>query len=195
VGVAEDAAVVVGAVVGAGGDEHVPAVPAGVAEDPGVTPGLLVPVAATQPLVPAVVGGDQRGGRLLVPHLQVGRGGRPDGLEDLAVDRGDPGVEQPPAVVAADHAAGPGRHVVERRRLGGGDHVADLDPVAKVLGHGVADRGSVVAPPLVLQGPGGEQEEQVVAVAVVGQPEVPEPGAGEPEHRVSPSLPRRRCCG
>jgi hypothetical protein len=40
-----------------------------------------------------------------------------------------------------------------------------------------------VAPPFVLQGPGGEQEEQVVAVAVVDQPEVPHPGAGKPEHR------------
>jgi hypothetical protein len=30
------------------------------------------------------------------------------------------------------------------------------------------DRGSPVAPSLVLQGPGGEQEEQVVAIAVVG---------------------------
>jgi hypothetical protein len=112
VGVADDAAVVIGAMVGAGGDEHVPAVPAGICEDPWVTPGLLVPVAAAQPLVPAVVGGDQRGGRC--------------------------------------------------------EHIVHLDPGPQVVGHGMPDRGSAVAPPFVLQGPGGEQEEQVVAVTVIG---------------------------
>src|SRR5829696_7420163 len=144
--------------VGPGGDEHVPAVPAGICEDPWVTPSLLVPVAAAQPLVPAVVRGDQRGGRLFVPHLQVGGGGRADGLADLVVDLGGAGVEQPPpAVMTPDDAAGPG-----------GQDIAHLDPGSQVVGHGMADRGSPVAPLLVLQGPGGEQEEQVVAVAVVG---------------------------
>ena len=45
----------------------------------------------------------------------------------------------------------------------------------------MADRGLAVAAALVLQGPGREQEEQVVAVAVVGQPEVPQPGVVEPQ--------------
>jgi hypothetical protein len=46
----------------------------------------------------------------------------------------------------------------------------------------MTDRGLTMAAMLVLQAPGGEQEEQVVALAVVGQPEVPQPGVGEPKH-------------
>jgi hypothetical protein len=173
----------------------VPAVPLGVGEDPGVAPGLLVPDAAAQPLVPAAVGGDQRRSRLLLPHVQVAGGGGADGLEELAVDHGDAGVEQPPAAVAApDHAAGPGRHVVEGRRLRGDDHIADVDPVAEVVGGGMADGGLAVAPSLVLQRPGGEQEEQVVAVAVIRQPEVPHPGVGELEHGSPLDLGRGCCC-
>src|SRR5215218_438965 len=120
-----DTAYVIRALVGPGGDQHVPAVPAGVPHDPGVAPSLLVPGTAAEALVPAVVGGDQRGGRVLVPHLEVGRGGCADGLEEHVVDHGHAGVEQPPAAVRAlDDAAGPGGHVVERRRLGRGHHVA-----------------------------------------------------------------------
>jgi hypothetical protein len=114
-----------------------------------------------------------------VPELQVGGGGRADRLADLLVDQGGAGVEQPPAVVLAPHdAAGPGRQVVERRPVRGGERVTDLNPVAKVVGNGVADAGPAVPPSFILQRSGGEQEEQVVAVAVVGQPEVPDPRVG-----------------
>src|SRR3712207_9462631 len=48
--------------------------------------------------------------------------------------------------------------------------------------YGMADGGPAVSPSFVLQVPAGEQEEQVVAVAVVGQPEVPHPRARSEEH-------------
>jgi phosphoenolpyruvate carboxykinase (GTP) len=58
----------------------------------------------------------------------------------------------------------------------------DPRPVREVGGHRVTDPRPVVAPFGVLQGLGREQEEQVIPLAVVGRPEVPDPGVRKREH-------------
>ena len=59
-GVADDTALGRIALIGSGGDEHVPAVAAGVGEDPRVAPHLLARTGQVQPLVPSLVGFKKR---------------------------------------------------------------------------------------------------------------------------------------
>ena len=78
---ADDAPVVGWSVVGAGGDQHVPAVPVRVGDDPGVAEGLVVPLPVGELLVPARIGLKERVVRVPPPGQQVVGGGVADPLD------------------------------------------------------------------------------------------------------------------
>ena len=92
-------------------------------------------------------------------------------------------VHPPGAVLAACDRARPQRHVVPASVVAGCERIRVHRPVRQVRGARVADERRLVAQRGVLQGRRGLEEEEVVALAVVGDPTVPDPVLGVLQHR------------
>ncbi len=77
-----------------------------------------------------------------------------------------------------DHGTGPGGQVVEGGRVAADECIPLPRPGGQIGGGGVADGSAVVPGVGFFQRPRGVEEEEVVLLAVVGKPEVPDPGVG-----------------
>jgi hypothetical protein len=161
----------------------VPAVAAGVAKDPGVAPGFVVPYRAVETLVPARVCFTDRSAPDPLPVGEVVGDGVPDALDEALLRAGGAGVEQVPVAVFSGHyGARPGRVVVPGGTLGRGERVGEDAPSPPVVGDGVSDRRVEVAFVGIAESLGGLEEEQVVFAVVGDGPRVPDPVFGECEH-------------
>ena len=95
----------------------------------------------------------------------------------------DRGVEHPPrAVVVADHRAGPQGQVVPTGVAAGPRAVGRIVHSTRSVERRVADRRRQVSPIGVDQGSRRLQVEQVIGLAVVDDPAVPDPVPGVAQH-------------
>src|SRR5207249_214476 len=95
----------------------------------------------------------------------------------------------PDATVVTHDRPGPQRQVVPSGGVGP-YRLAVVGPLDEVARARMPDRRPGVPSPGVDQGARGPQEVQVIQVAVVGDPTVPDPVVRKPQHEVS--MPRSR---
>ena len=172
--------------VGARRDQHVPALTVWIPQHPRVPPVLVVP--ARRPahrLVPPRIGSHQRVSRVLHPEVQVVGGGEPDLLQLLPLVRQHHArVEHVPAPVVALHdRTRPCGGLIEAGRAIAHHRVRDPFPMDEVRGDGVPDTRASVPPDRVMEGAGGIQEEDVIGLLVLGEPEIPHPRIRQSKHQ------------